>query len=73
MPEALRNATSRQEVSCAGTFDVPIGAELERGMTQALSQVFESVDVAEDKSQATRSDVLIEIAIPQLQAEGHCE
>ncbi len=72
MPEALKNATSRQEVSCAGTFDVPIGAELERGMTQALSQVFESVDVVEDKSQATRNDVLIEIAIPQLQAEGHC-
>ena len=72
MPEALKNATSRQEVSCAGTFDVPIGAELETGMTQALSQVFESVEVVEDKSQATRSDVLIEIAIPQLQAEGHC-
>ena len=72
MPDALKNATSRQEVSCAGTFDVPIGAELETGMTQALSQVFESVEVVEDKSQATRSDVLIEIAIPQLQAEGHC-
>ena len=72
MPDALKNATSKQEVSCAGTFDVPIGAELETGMTQALSQVFESVEVVDDKSQATGDDVLIEIAIPQLQAEGHC-
>ncbi len=72
MPDAIKNATSRQEVSCAGTYDVPIGAELETGMTQALSQVFESVEVVDDKSQATGHDVLIEIAIPQLQAEGHC-
>ena len=72
MPDAIKNATSRQEVSCAGTYDVPIGAELETGMTQALSQIFESVEVVDDKSQATGHDVLIEIAIPQLQAEGHC-
>ena len=72
LPDALKHATSKQEVSCAGTFDVPIGAELETGMTQALSQVFESVEVVDDKSQATGDDVLIEIAIPQLQAEGHC-
>ena len=30
MPESLKNATPRKEV-CAGTFDVPIGVELETG------------------------------------------
>ena len=35
LPDALKHATSKQEVSCAGTFDVPIGAELETGMMQA--------------------------------------
>ena len=72
MPESLKNATPRKEVSCAGTFDVPIGVELETGMTQALSQVFESVDVVEEKRLATHSDVIIEMAIPDLQADGHC-
>lgn len=72
MPESLKNATLRKEVSCAGTFDIPIGSELETGMTQALSQIFESVDVVEDKRLAARSDVLIEMALPELQAEGHC-
>jgi hypothetical protein len=72
MPDTIRNATSRQKVPCAGTHDVPIGAELEKGMTQALSQVFNSVEVLEDKTQATGTDVLIELALPQLEADGHC-
>ena len=72
MPTTFKNAVLTQEVSCAGTFAVPIGAELETGLTQALSQLFESVQVVDDKSQATGDDVLIEIANPQLQAEGHC-
>lgn len=72
MPDNIKNAVSTPEVSCAGTFAVPIGSELKTGLTQAFSQLFESVQVVDDKSQAREDDVLIEVAIPELQAEGHC-
>lgn len=72
MPDTIRNAVSTPEVSCAGTFAVPIGSELKTGLTQAFSQLFESVQVVDNKSQFTDDDVLIEVTIPELQAEGHC-
>jgi hypothetical protein len=72
MPDDISNAVSTPEVSCAGTFAVPIGLELKTGLTQAFSQLFESVQVIDDKSQAKEDDVRIEVAIPDLQAEGHC-
>jgi len=72
MPDNIRNAVSTPEVSCAGTFAVPIGSELKTALTQAFSQLFESVQVVDDKTQAREDDVLIEVAIPELQAEGHC-
>ncbi|HEU4683779.1 MAG TPA: hypothetical protein VFS39_04685 [Nitrospira sp.] len=72
MPDNMKNAVSMQEVSCAGTFAIPIGSELNTGLTQAFSQVFEFVHVVEDKSEATDNDVLVEMVVPELHAEGHC-
>ena len=70
MPESSRMPHHGKRCR-AGTSMHPSESELETGMTQALPQVFESVDVVEDKRLATRSDVIIEMTIPDLQAEGH--
>ena len=50
MPDALRDGVSTQSVSCAGNYQVRIGRELETGMVEALSQVFDNVDVVNDKA-----------------------
>jgi len=73
MPDALRDGVSTQSVSCAGNYQVPIGRELETGMVEALLQVFDSVDVVNDKAVAVGNyDVLVEPKALQLEAEGHC-
>ena len=72
MPEDLRTAVTRHDVSCAGNYEVPIGAELETGMVQALSHMFQTVDVVSTREQAGQSDLRAEVSAPQLTAEGHC-
>jgi hypothetical protein len=73
MPEYLKNGVSTQNVSCAGNYNVLIGNELETGMTEALSQVFDGMDVVNNKEAALgHYDVLVEPKALQLDAEGHC-
>ena len=72
MPDDVRAAVTRHEVSCAGKYEVPLGAELETGVVQALSQLFQTVDVVSSTEQARQHDVMTEVTAPQLNAEGHC-
>jgi hypothetical protein len=72
MPDDLRTTVTRHDVSCAGQYEVPLGAELETGLVQTLSQMFQTVDVVSNREQAGQSDVMTEVTTPQLNAEGHC-
>jgi hypothetical protein len=72
MPDDLRTTVTRHDVSCAGHYEVPLGAELETAMVQALSQIFQTVEVVPSREEALQSDVMTEVTTSQLTAEGHC-
>jgi len=73
IPDTLRNTLSTVDVSCASNYEVPIGAELETGLVEALLPVFDVVEVVNDKGLAVGSyDVVIEPKAPHLTVDGHC-
>src|SRR5262245_32683451 len=73
LPDTLRNGSSTVEVSCASTYSIPSGLELETGLGEALSLIFEGVDVVNSKELAVSNyDVIIEPQTMQLAADGHC-
>lgn len=73
IPDSLKQSNSVYEVSCAGTYSVPVGLELENTLTGAFAQVFESVDSITDKAKAGGSyDVVIEVSDPKFEVVGHC-
>ncbi|BFU94108.1 MAG: exported protein of unknown function [Nitrospira sp.] len=73
IPETVRNGVSTHDVSCAGNYEIPIGAELETGIAEALSPIFDSVDVVNDKGLAVgHYDVVVEPKPLQLTTDGHC-
>lgn len=73
IPDSLKQAHSIHEVPCAGNYSVPVGQELENALLGGLSQVFDSVDtITEKKHAAGNYDVVIEVAEPELEIDGHC-
>lgn len=69
--EKVKNATSTLDVTCGGTYTVPVGIELTEGMLHGLSQVFDSVSLVDAKpSQSGKFDFVIEPALPELTVEG---
>ncbi len=73
IPESVKAASLVQDVPCAGNLEVPIGTELEKAASLALSQAFESVEIARSKVPVEgQHDVLVELAVPQLKIDGHC-
>lgn len=73
IPDALRNTRSTYDVSCTSNYEIPIGAELETGAVEALSPMFEAVEVVNNKELALgHYDVIVEPKGLQLTADGHC-
>ncbi|SLM46523.1 exported protein of unknown function [Nitrospira japonica] len=73
IPETVRNGVSTYDVSCAGNYEIPIGAELEAGIGETLSPIFDTVDVVTDKGLAVgHYDVVVEPKPLQLTTDGHC-
>ena len=73
IPDSLKQAHRVHEVPCAGSYSVPIGLELENALIGTFSQVFDSVDTITEKKQAAGNyDVVIEVAEPELEIDGHC-
>lgn len=71
IPEKVKNATSTLDVTCAGTYTVPVGLELTEGLLQALSQAFDSVSLVNEKpANAGDYDFVIEPSIPELAVDG---
>lgn len=69
--EKVRNATSTLDVTCGGTYTVPVGIELTEAMLQGLSQVFDSVSLMNAKpAQSDGYDFVIEPASPELTVDG---
>ena len=69
--EKVKNANSTLNVTCGGTYTVPVGIELTEGMMHGLSQVFDSVSLVDAKpSQSGEFDFVIEPALPELTVEG---
>jgi hypothetical protein len=73
VPDTLRNTVSTYDVSCAGNYEIPIGMELETGMVETLSPLFDTVDVVNDKGLAVgHYDVVVEPKALDLTTDGHC-
>lgn len=73
VPDQLRNHVSTYEVPCAGNYEIPIGTELETGMVETLSPLFDTVEVVNDKGLAVgHYDVVVEPKALELAADGHC-
>lgn len=73
VPDTLRNNVSTYDVPCAGNYEIPIGTELETGMVETLSPLFETVEVVNDKGLAVgHYDVVVEPKALELAADGHC-
>ena len=71
IPEKVKNATSTLDVTCGGTYTVPVGIELTEGMLHGLSQVFDSVSLVDAKpAQSGEYDFVIEPALPELTVDG---
>lgn len=73
IPEQTKGATRILDVSCGGTYTIPVGLELTEGMLQGLAQAFDSVSLVTAKpAQPGEYDFVIEPALPDLAIEGNC-
>jgi hypothetical protein len=71
IPGKVKNATTTLDVTCGGTYTVPVGIELTEGMLHGLSQVFDSVRLVDAKpAQSGEYDFVIEPALPELTVDG---
>jgi caspase domain-containing protein len=73
VPDSIGENILVLDVSCADKYSIPVGREIEKGALQALSQVFEQVELVNDKAMLSgEEDVIIELQPPQLTVEGRC-
>ena len=75
LPDLVRSAIFRQKSPCssADTLEAPLGAALEKGATQALFQLVDTLDVVARKEDAVNNyDLVIELDVPNLNVEGNC-
>ena len=71
IPGKVKKATSTLNVTCGGTYTVPVGNELTEGMLHGLSQVFDSVSLVDAKpAQSGEYDFVIVPALPELTIDG---
>lgn len=75
LPDSVRSARFLQKSPCssADTLEAPLGAALEKGATQALFQLVDTLDVVARKEDAVNNyDLIIELETPDLNVEGSC-
>ena len=75
LSDSVRSAIFRQKSPCssADTLEAPLGAALEKGATQALFQLVDTLDVVARKEDAVNNyDLIIELDLPNLNVEGNC-
>ena len=75
LPDYVRTAKFRQKSPCSSgdTLEAPLGAALEKGATQALFQLVDTLDVVARKEDAVNNyDLIMELDIPNLNVEGQC-
>ena len=75
LPDYVRSARFQQKSPCSsgGTLEASLGPALEKGATQALFQLVDTLDVVARKEDAVNNyDLIIELDTPNLNVEGNC-
>ncbi len=75
LPDSVRSARFQQKSPCSssGTLEASLGPALEKGATQALFQLVDTLDVVPRKEDAVNNyDLIIELDTPNLRVDGNC-
>jgi hypothetical protein len=75
LPNSVRSARFQQKSPCSSgdTLEASLGPALEKGATQALFQLVDTLDVVLQKDDAVNNyDLIIELDTPNLKVDGNC-